>query len=47
VNRGGRANDAEFERTMSASSAEVQELARAVRDLVFDVAPHTVEVVCI
>ena len=45
VNRSGRANDAAFTEAMSASSAEVQRLAHAVRDLVFDVAPATVEVV--
>jgi Domain of unknown function (DU1801) len=45
VNRAGRVNDAAFRQTMSASSAEVQELALAVRDLVFDVLPQTVEVV--
>ena len=45
VNDGGRADDAAFSELISSSSDEVQALARAVRDLVFDVLPGTVEVV--
>ncbi len=45
VNDVGRSNDADFRRVIATSSAEIQELARAVRDLVFDVLPETVEVV--
>jgi len=45
VNDLGRSNDADFRRVIATSSAEVQQLARAVRDLVFDVLPQTVEVV--
>ncbi len=45
VNDGGHANDADFNAVIAASSAEVQEFARAVRDLIFDVLPQTVEVV--
>lgn len=45
VNDVGHSNDTDFSGVIEASSAEVQELARAVRDLVFDVLPQTVEVV--
>lgn len=45
VNRGGSSNDMAFREAMSSSAAEVQELAYAVRRLVFDVLPQTVEVV--
>jgi hypothetical protein len=45
VNDRGRANDAAFTGVIAASSEEVQALARAVRDLVFDVLPQTIEVV--
>lgn len=45
VNSSGRDNDADFEAVIAESSAKVQELARAVRDLVYDVLPATVEVV--
>jgi hypothetical protein len=45
VNEEGHANDDAFVGIIGASSREVQELARAVRDLVYDVLPATVEVV--
>ncbi len=45
VNDRGRLNDAEFNGVIASSSEEVRELARAVRDLVYDVLPETVEVV--
>ncbi|MBA2570499.1 MAG: DUF1801 domain-containing protein [Chloroflexi bacterium] len=45
VNDGGRSNDAAFSALIAGSSAEVQQLARSVRDLVFDVLPEAVEVV--
>lgn len=45
INTSGRHNDAEFRRTLTESTAHVHELAFAVRDLVFDVYPETVEVV--
>ena len=45
VNDRGRANDAAFAEVIASSSDEVQALARAVRGLVFDVLPQTVEVV--
>ena len=45
VNDRGRANDAAFAELIASSSDEVQAVARAVRDLVFDVLPGTVEVV--
>ncbi len=45
VNDRGHAEDTAFTDVIAASPAEVQELARAVRDLVFDVLPQTVEVV--
>lgn len=45
VNDVGRANDEAFNKLIAASSPAVQELARAVRNLVYDVLPETVEVV--
>ena len=45
TNDRGHANDAAFNGIIEASPVEVQELARAVRDLVYDVLPETVEVV--
>jgi hypothetical protein len=45
VNRSGRANDADFEVVIAGSIEQVQAVARAVRDLVYDVLPGTVEVV--
>lgn len=45
VNDRGRSNDGAFASLIAASSEEMQALARAVRDLVFDVLPQTVEVV--
>ena len=45
INRAGRDNDRAFNEIMSHAPEEVAELARAVRDLVFDVLPETVEVV--
>src|ERR671914_2411543 len=45
VNEKGPTNDEAFERVIGPSSPEVQDLARAVRDLVYDVLPATVEVV--
>ncbi|WP_433158614.1 DUF1801 domain-containing protein [Kribbella sp. CA-247076] len=45
VNAAGREHDADFERVIADSSDHVQAVARAVRDLVYDVLPGTVEVV--
>lgn len=45
VNAGGRSNDAAFNEMVAASTSEVRLLAHAVRDLVYDVLPETVEVV--
>jgi len=45
VNRDGLQNDATFRDAVSARSAVIQQLAFAVRALVFDVLPETVEVV--
>lgn len=45
VNDQGHTNDAAFNELIDASPPEVKELARAVRDLVFDVLPQAVEVV--
>jgi hypothetical protein len=45
VNRAGRQNDQAFREVVSGAPEEIQELARAVRALVFDVLPETVEVV--
>jgi hypothetical protein len=45
VNRSGRADHEAFDAVLTSSSAEVKQLGHAVRDLVFDVLPQTVEVV--
>ncbi len=45
VNQDGPTNDAAFTEVVTASPEEIQQLARAVRDLIFDVLPATVEVV--
>lgn len=45
VNRAGHANDCRFREVLSTSPAAIRQLADAVRDLVFDVFPPTVEVV--
>jgi len=45
VNDQGRSNDDPFSAIVAGSSPDIQELARAVRDLVYEVLPHTVEVV--
>lgn len=45
INRGGRAEHQDFDSVLARSSAAIKELAHAVRDLVFDVLPQTVEVV--
>ncbi len=45
VNREGRDHDEAFTHAMAASAEEIQQLACAVRDLIFDVLPATVEVV--
>jgi hypothetical protein len=45
VNDRGRSNDADFNRIVAASPPEIQVIARAVRDLVYDILPRTVEVV--
>ena len=45
VNERGRANDAAFASILDASTPDVRELATAVRDLIYDVLPQTVEVV--
>ena len=45
VNDQGAANDEAFEEILAASSPTVRELARAVRSVVYDVLPETVEVV--
>jgi hypothetical protein len=45
VNDRGRANDAAFKGVIDRSSDDVQEVARAVRDLVYEVLPQAVEVV--
>ncbi len=44
-NRAGPEEDGAFAKAMSGSSDEVQAVARAVRDLVFDVFPGAVEVI--
>jgi hypothetical protein len=46
VNDRGREDDAAFAEIIAESSDAIQELARAVRDLIYDVLPQTVEVVC-
>ena len=45
VNDQGAANDKAFEQILTTSSPAVAELARAIRGLVYDVLPETVEVV--
>lgn len=45
VNEGGHSEDAAFAELIASSSPEVQQLAHAVRDLVFDVLPQAIEVV--
>lgn len=45
VNSAGRANDAAFRDAMSGAPEDIEELARAVRDLIFEVFPQAVEVV--
>jgi hypothetical protein len=45
VNESGRANDEAFNGVVDKSSDEVKEVARAVRDLVYDILPEAVEVV--
>ena len=45
VNRSGRANDDAFAGVIASRSSDVQAIARAVRDLVYDLLPETVEVV--
>ncbi len=45
VNDRGHSDDAAFTDVISGAPAEIQELARSVRHLVFDVLPQTVEVV--
>jgi hypothetical protein len=45
VNDSGQENDAAFAEIIAGSSSAIQELARAVRDLVYEVLPQTVEVV--
>ena len=45
VNNEGRENDSDFRQLIADSPEEVKEIALAVRDLVYDVYPETVEVV--
>jgi hypothetical protein len=45
LNDRGRENDAAFAEIIAGSSPVIQELARAVRDVIYDVLPQTVEVV--
>jgi Domain of unknown function (DU1801) len=45
VNDQGRENDGAFTEIIAESSDAIQELAQAVRDLIYDVLPQTVEVV--
>jgi hypothetical protein len=45
VNDSGRSNDSAFEGVLAASSEPMRSLSRAVRALVYDVLPETVEVV--
>jgi hypothetical protein len=45
VNDRGRTEEAAFTDVIAGASPQIQELARAVRDLVFEVLPQTVEVV--
>jgi hypothetical protein len=45
INRAGPTDHEAFDSVLSRSSAEIRQLAHAIRDLVFDVLPETVEVV--
>jgi hypothetical protein len=45
VNDRGRENDAVFAEITAGSSPAIQELARAVRNLIYDILPQTIEVV--
>jgi hypothetical protein len=45
INEGGHANDEAFSGVVAGSPPNIQAVARAVRDLVYDVLPETVEVV--
>ena len=45
VNRAGREDRQTFDSVLAGAAPEIQQLAHAVRDLVFDVLPGTVEVV--
>ncbi len=45
LNDRGRENDAAFAEIIAGSSDAIQDLARAVRDLIYDVLPKTIEVV--
>jgi hypothetical protein len=45
LNDRGRENDAAFAEIIAGSSDAIQDLARAVRDLIYDVLPQTIEVV--
>jgi Domain of unknown function (DU1801) len=45
VNDRGPENDAAFAEIIAGSSPAIQDLARAVRDLIYDVLPQTIEVV--
>ena len=45
VNRAGPSDHEAFDSVLSESSTEIKQLAHAVRDLVFEVLPPTVEVV--
>jgi hypothetical protein len=45
LNDRGRENDAAFAEIIAGSSPAIQDLARAVRDLIYDVLPQTIEVV--
>jgi hypothetical protein len=45
VNDRGRENDAAFAEIIAGSSPAIQELAHAVRNLIYDVLPQTIEVV--
>lgn len=45
LNDRGRENDTAFAEIIAGSSPAIQDLARAVRDLIYDVLPQTIEVV--
>jgi len=45
VNDRGQSDDTAFAQMIATDPAPIQELARAVRDLIFDVLPQTIEVV--